>query len=167
MRLIDVKTRTLKEFFDNNVPQYAILSQPHYILRHLPDMSPAEYECLKRWIDILPVSDHEFYFDVTPKDMKILQKWQDHLERRVHSNRQGWDKLRNACKVAIADGYDYLWIDTCCIQKSSSSELSEAINSMFNWYREASVCYVYLCDVEDALVGPNGLRKSRWFDRGW
>jgi hypothetical protein len=82
----------------------------------------------------------------------------------------------------------YLWIDTCCIDKSSSAELSEAINSMYRWYEESNVCYAYLEDVEedyqDASEDPvedtnndpikrlNGkvekkIRKSRWFTRGW
>jgi hypothetical protein len=36
------------------------------------------------------------------------------------------------------------WIDSCCIDKTSSSELSEAINSMFNWYRNSQVWWVPL-----------------------
>jgi len=82
----------------------------------------------------------------------------------------------------------YLWIDTCCIDKSSSAELSEAINSMYRWYEESNVCYAYLEDVEedyqdasedpvedtnnDSIKRLNGkvekkIRKSRWFTRGW
>lgn len=38
-------------------------------------------------------------------------------------------KVQGACHQARSDGYDYIWIDTCCIDKSSSAELSEAINS--------------------------------------
>lgn len=59
-------------------------------------------------------------------------------------------------------GYEYVWIDTCCIDKTSSAELSEAINSMFAWYQEAKVCYAYLFDVPD-----RPLKASRWFTRGW
>ena len=54
------------------------------------------------------------------------------------------EKVRKACDIARRDGYEYIWIDSCCIDKTSSSELSEAINSMFNWYRGAEVCYAYL-----------------------
>ena len=68
----------------------------------------------------------------------------------------------------------YFWIDTCCIDKSNSSELQEAINSMFRWYHNAAKCYVYLADVSrptlDADVGlswESSFRKSRWFTRGW
>jgi hypothetical protein len=64
-------------------------------------------------------------------------------------------------------------VDTCCIDKSSSAELSEAINSMYYWYHESTKCYVYLPDVRKAAINTNGLawesdfRKSRWFTRGW
>ena len=57
------------------------------------------------------------------------------------------EKIRKACEVAREDGYRYIWIDSSCIDKTSSSELSEAINSMFNWYRDAQICYAFLSDV--------------------
>ena len=56
-------------------------------------------------------------------------------------------KILHACETARKDGYRYIWIDSCCIDKTSSSELSEAINSMYTWYRRADVCYAYLADV--------------------
>ena len=56
-------------------------------------------------------------------------------------------KIRNACLVAERDGYRWVWVDSCCIDKTSSTELSEAINSMFRWYSCAEVCYAYLEDV--------------------
>ncbi|KAK5167078.1 uncharacterized protein LTR77_007808 [Saxophila tyrrhenica] len=58
----------------------------------------------------------------------------------------GWNKVPNTCLQASRDGHRYVWIDTCCIDKSSSAELSEAINSMYRWYSLAAVCYVYLSD---------------------
>ncbi len=70
-------------------------------------------------------------------------------------------------RQALLDGYDYLWADTVCIDKSSSAELSEAINSMFKWYRQANVAYGYLCDLEDARGEASGLEDCRWFSRGW
>ena len=60
--------------------------------------------------------------------------------------KRGWNKVLNACFKACRDGYQYLWIDTCCIDKSSSAELSEAINSMFRWYSSAAICYAYVGD---------------------
>jgi hypothetical protein len=53
--------------------------------------------------------------------------------------------------------------DTCCIDKASSAKLSEAINSMFEWYRRAAVCYAYLVGVPDA--GANHWRISSAFRR--
>ncbi|KAH9907700.1 heterokaryon incompatibility protein-domain-containing protein [Xylariomycetidae sp. FL2044] len=61
--------------------------------------------------------------------------------------KKGFAKVLGCCRQAIADNYEWVWIDTCCIDKSSSSELTEAINSMFIWYRRSEVCYVYLQDV--------------------
>lgn len=61
-------------------------------------------------------------------------------------------------------------MDTCCIDKSSNAELSEAINSMFKWYQAVKICYVYLEDVplnENPFNKGSALRKSRWFTRGW
>jgi hypothetical protein len=75
----------------------------------------------------------------------------------------GWAKIDGACNEARERGFDWIWIDTCCIDKTSSAELSEAINSMFNWYRNAAICLAYLSDVEsNADFG-----ESRWFTRGW
>ena len=79
-------------------------------------------------------------------------------------------KIRRACAVARNNGYRYIWIDSCCIDRSSSSELSEAINSMYKWYALADVCYAYLADVPPGVnheAEGSWFRKSRWFKRGW
>src|ERR1700679_4052223 len=62
-------------------------------------------------------------------------------------NKAGYRKIRFCEKQAADDGLQFFWVDTCCIDKSSSAELSEAINSMLHWYRDAAKCYVYLPDV--------------------
>jgi hypothetical protein len=92
-------------------------------------------------------------------------------------SKSGYDKIRFCGEQARHDCLQYFWIDTCCIDKSSSAELHEAINSMFRWYHDAAKCYVYLADVPkpalDADVNSSPLpwessfRKSRWFTRGW
>ncbi|WYZ33780.1 hypothetical protein EsH8_I_000056 [Colletotrichum jinshuiense] len=87
----------------------------------------------------------------------------------------GYSKIQGACRLARSQGYDYIWIDTCCIDKTSSAELSEAINSMFNWYEQAGMCYVFLSDLAyhyNQRPGPSppteaALRECRWFTRGW
>jgi hypothetical protein len=91
------------------------------------------------------------------------------------SNRAGYQKLYFCGNQAKADGLHYFWVDTCCIDKSSNSELTEAINSMFRWYQNAARCYVYLSDVsvrtQDGHVlhmeWESSFRNSRWFTRGW
>ncbi|KAF8852555.1 HET-domain-containing protein [Acephala macrosclerotiorum] len=83
---------------------------------------------------------------------------------------KGYSKIQGCCKQAITDSLEHVWIDTCCIDKSSSSELQEAINSMFNFYRNAAVCYAYLQDVTgdaDTFSLNSSFSKSRWFTRGW
>ncbi|KAI0705460.1 hypothetical protein C8Q76DRAFT_860857 [Earliella scabrosa] len=79
-------------------------------------------------------------------------------------------KVKRACATVRASGHQYIWIDSCCIDKTSSSELSEAINSMYAWYRDASVCYAFLVDVPrdgDPSAAHSLFRQSRWFKRGW
>ncbi|KAI0369064.1 HET-domain-containing protein [Pilatotrama ljubarskyi] len=79
-------------------------------------------------------------------------------------------KIHGCCRLAERHGYAWVWIDTCCIDKTSSAELSEAINSMFEWYARAQVCYAYLHDVPqgEALDGADSaFRRSEWFARGW
>ncbi|PIL35459.1 hypothetical protein GSI_02186 [Ganoderma sinense ZZ0214-1] len=79
-------------------------------------------------------------------------------------------KIRDVCALARANGYRCIWIDSCRIDKSSSSELSEAINSMYAWYKGARVCYAYLVDVPpggDHRGTLSPLRESQWFTRGW
>ena len=75
----------------------------------------------------------------------------------------GWTKILDCCVLAKSFGYEWAWIDTCCIDKSSSAELSEAINSMFWWYKQAGVCIVFLSDLQQ----KGDLSRCRWFTRGW
>jgi hypothetical protein len=86
------------------------------------------------------------------------------------AQKEGYAKIKYACDQAIKDNLGYVWVDTCCIDKRSSSELSEAINSMFCWYRNAQICYAYLADVppnQDPRAEDSLFRRSRWFTRGW
>lgn len=81
--------------------------------------------------------------------------------------KSGYSKVYRACRQAKRDGLLYLWADTCCIDKRSSAELSEVINSMFTWYSRAKVCYVYLADVAAGPAWETEFRRSRWFTRAW
>ncbi|KAK3995678.1 HET-R [Cladorrhinum sp. PSN332] len=86
----------------------------------------------------------------------------------------GYAKVRFCGDQAWRDGLKYFWIDTCCIDKSNAAELQHALNSMFQWYRNATKCYVYLTDVSTHKRDVDGnsiwelaFQKSRWFTRGW
>ena len=74
-------------------------------------------------------------------------------------NLKGWVKIHKCCERVRSQGWKYVWVDTCCIDKSSSAELSEAINSMFEWYSNAEVCYAYLENVNGA--GPHTMTVER------
>ncbi|KAF2276576.1 HET-domain-containing protein [Westerdykella ornata] len=91
-------------------------------------------------------------------------------------NKAGYRKLTLCGAQAAKDDLGFFWVDTCCINKSSSRELDEAINSMFRWYQKAARCYAYLADVSvDRSAGENdftpelkaAFARSRWFTRGW
>lgn len=106
--------------------------------------------------------DEITYKDVTERSHNTLR------------TKAGYKKLQFCAQQVVRHNLVYFWIDTCCIDKSSSAELSEAINSMFEWYRKAAMCYVFLTDVTlDSY--PKGSRwwdekifpQSRWFTRGW
>lgn len=94
----------------------------------------------------------------------------------IGRDKAGYDKIRFCGEQAERDGLQYFWIDTCCIDKSNSTELSESINSMFRWYRNAAKCYVYLPDVSSTKRKASeqsseytwelAFRGSRWFTRG-
>ncbi|KAF2091761.1 HET-domain-containing protein, partial [Saccharata proteae CBS 121410] len=81
----------------------------------------------------------------------------------------GRDKIEKFCRLAGFNGYSHAWVDTCCIDKRSSAELTESINSMYNWYGEAAICYAYLNDVPDneEVVQDPVFARSVWFTRGW
>ena len=96
-------------------------------------------------------------------------------ERDEIRQRDGYQKILQSCKQAQMDGYEWLWVDTCCIDKRSSAELSEAINSMYRWYENAQVCYAYLHDVPGSSFPTASDDESysefngwpEWFSRGW
>ncbi len=86
---------------------------------------------------------------------------------RKMESKKGFMKIMKTCELATDDGIGYVWIDTCCIDKSSSAELSEAINSMWRYYKDAEVCYAYLSDLKLGARVAEGLSACRWFTRGW
>lgn len=101
----------------------------------------------------------------------------DDLSKGIDTSKPGFRKLAFCAEQADKDGLRFFWVDTCCIDKTNSTELTEAINSMFKWYRNAAKCYAYLSDVPVNNRGRLDLlsnrswndlfRNSRWFTRGW
>ncbi|KAK0738707.1 heterokaryon incompatibility protein-domain-containing protein [Schizothecium vesticola] len=90
-------------------------------------------------------------------------------KRAAIENRKGFRKIVGFCEKAREADLEYGWVDTCCIDKRNSTELSEAINSMYRYYARAYECYIYLSDVQ---VGGDEstlelIRDSKWFTRGW
>ncbi|KAL8787367.1 MAG: hypothetical protein Q9213_002250 [Squamulea squamosa] len=144
MHLINVKGLKLKEF-RANVPRYAVLS---HVWGSIED--EVSFETLQA---AAPIHN--------PAGSDVMS---------AHS--YGMSKIIGCRSNAMKDPYklDYIWVDTCCIDKKSSTELSEAINSMFDWYAEAAVCFTYLFDVTSTTENSNfhdQVRRSKWFTRGW
>lgn len=124
--------------------------------------------------------DLEEFFDIYVPEYAILshtwadgeislQEWADRKNRRF---KPGYQKIIWTCEEATRDNLQYVWVDTNCIDKTSSAELSEAINSMFKWYRRARMCYAYLEDVPHMSVAEceeqgSAFRAAKWFTRGW
>jgi hypothetical protein len=134
-----------------------------------------------RLINVDNFNIEEFYGSNIPKyailshtwgvEEASFRQWSQQLTRIRKMRRPGFSKVIETCKHARQDGLAYAWVDTVCIDKSSSAELSEAINSMYAWYQKASVCYVHLGDVSkssrDDVDNLDLVRLSRWFTRGW
>jgi len=132
-----------------------------------------------------------FYGDSIPSYAILSHTWaddevpfQEFVEASTSRNtritsKAGYRKIMATCEQALRDGLCYVWVDTCCIDKASSAELTEAINSMFRWYRGSQICYAYLSDFDaDAQVAEasteqaqdhfsSAFRRCRWFTRGW
>ncbi|KAK2774758.1 het domain protein [Colletotrichum kahawae] len=118
---------------------------------------------------------NEFVDDIPPYAI-LSHTWENDeislqdLSTTAGRSKKGFKKIEACCAQARHDGYDWAWLDMCCIDKTSSAELSEAINSMFRWYRQARVCYVYLSDLPSQYPGNVDRRQFhnvKWFTRGW
>lgn len=141
MRLLNTTSFTFEEI--DNVGEYS-----YAILSHCWGREEVSYE--------------DFLLSQQPSD--LVPPWQ---AARAHqtTRKAGYCKILQFCQVAKLRGFDWCWIDTCCIDKKSSAELSESINSMWNWYWNSGLCIVYLADVDTSV--PEAIDKSRWFRRCW
>ena len=197
MRLIDTGTGEFAEFLNlSTTPPYAILSHtwnpPPVGEQTYQDIVRIQEKCRPSVRNQCPLHFSTpdlivFRFQSSSDTVALSDVVLDtpHSERAMQvqaaypfpTHRSVWDpdsglseKIRRACEVARRDGYRYIWIDSSCIDKTSSSELSEAINSMFNWYRHAQICYAFLSDIpsdENVRAEDSKFRTSRWFKRSW
>jgi hypothetical protein len=166
MHLLNVFTGRLEEYFGSQVPRYAILS-------HTWGLEEITFSDVQN-----TSSDHPNLSTRTELDPPAHILNDSSTDRNIFEavhplsvqRKAGYAKIRYACRQAILDSHTYVWIDTCCIDKSSSAELTEAINSMFRWYQNAAICYAYLEDIvveKDADVLLDNICSSKWFTRGW
>ncbi|KAJ4142059.1 hypothetical protein NW754_014849 [Fusarium falciforme] len=129
-----------------------------------------------RLLDIESGTLEEFADETRVSYAILSHRWEDDevlfqdITQGTAPLKRGWRKVENFCRIAQKEGFRYVWIDTCCIDKSSSAELSEAINSMYRWYQNADTCFAYLndCGYEAASQPESAeFKKSKWFTRGW
>ncbi|KAE9364765.1 HET-domain-containing protein, partial [Stipitochalara longipes BDJ] len=141
MRLINTRTGLLEDFIGDNIPVYAILS-------HTWEEDEISFQEFQRF------TDPDFAHD--PKTILGRAK-------------AGYIKIQGCVQLAISKRIPYIWVDTCCIDKTSSADLTESINSMYQWYADSKVCFAYLVDVEayEHGVKRHAWEESRWFTRGW
>ncbi|KAK0649813.1 heterokaryon incompatibility protein-domain-containing protein [Cercophora newfieldiana] len=150
MRLLDAETLEPTEFYGEDIPPYAILSHT---------WSKGEEITLQ---ELLLVCGKPGQTDIDAAGKRVLAK-------------KGYLKVKKAADRAreekqVSGSLKWIWVDTCCIDKTNSAELSEAINSMYVWYKRSAICYVFLADVAgNGRGGENDLqlRRSKWFTRGW
>ncbi|KFZ00678.1 hypothetical protein V501_10558 [Pseudogymnoascus sp. VKM F-4519 (FW-2642)] len=116
----------------------------------------------------------EFFGEKIPEYAILSHTWGENEASFKDIKRNGYSsgsaKIDGSCAQAQAIGLEYIWIDTCCIDKRSSSELLEAISSMWDWYNKATICFAYLSDVSDGdncMEEDSAFSNSRWFKRGW
>ncbi|KAI8627208.1 heterokaryon incompatibility protein-domain-containing protein [Xylariaceae sp. FL1651] len=107
--------------------------------------------------------DEEFSF----QEFRSLDR--EDLDR--NRSKKGFGKIAKTCELAYQRGLSYAWVDTCCIDRSSSAELSEAINSMYSYYQNAAFCIAFISDLEPSLDPEvhfqHHFPNCRWLTRGW
>ena len=139
-----------------------LLNVETYELKNIEQSVPAYAILSHRWYE-----EEITLESLNAAQLKNTQEWSPQL-----------DKIRGACARATEAGLKWVWIDSCCINQNSAKELSQSINSMFQWYQKAAVCYTYLSDVVSSTPGSNiferhetkgqpGGKHSEWFERGW
>ena len=167
MRLLHATTLEFENFNDD-IPPYAILShtwEAHEVtyqeLSFIQKLSrlPDELRQNMLYVASLMAAAGLDFFDANEDSIR---------------NRKGYAKIEKTAQIAKSRGLEYFWLDTCCIDKTSSAELQEAINSMYQWYRKSAYCIVHLGDQIRQIdlqwtrrEFQSMLKRSRWLTRGW
>ncbi|KAK2769421.1 het domain protein [Colletotrichum kahawae] len=128
-----------------------------------------------RLLNARTVVVEDFSAKQVPPYAILSHTWEDgevtlqDMERQAASAKAGYAKIRDSCEQTLRDKLEYISVDTCCIDKTSSAELSEAINAMFRWYQDSTMCYAFLSDVpsDTNFDESSPFATSRWFTRGW
>ncbi|KAF2026111.1 hypothetical protein EK21DRAFT_116115 [Setomelanomma holmii] len=166
MRLLNSKTLEFKIFNDEKLPRYAILSHTWGD----EEVNFQEMRLIQR-LESLPahMRENDAYLAAlaAASGLDISMEW-----AYVTGRRAGYRKIAETALITEEEEISWLWVDTCCIYKSSSVELQEAINSMYPWYQNSAACIAFL---DDAIINPSStdqdfedeLRRSRWVTRGW
>lgn len=186
------ETSLLSTFFNryrygSTPPLFDLKHHPPVFECKLKDSAP-EIICvytrdrpIMRLINTKTLEVKEFATNKRPEYAILSHRWLDGeisfqqiKDLNAFSWMKGFQKVEGFCREALRNGYGWAWVDTCCIDKTSATELSEAINSMFAWYRDSSVCYVFLDDFSINLrpsaspsIVERELMQSVWFTRGW
>jgi hypothetical protein len=169
MRLINIDTMKMEEFHGSEIPEYFILS---HTWDAQGETSFQDYLWLDRHDEAI---SQGVLSEMTPKQRERAEakaqsirsqagfKKIERLAALARGARAKLKKSPTGYRILWSSNVNHVWIDTACINKESSAELSEAINSMFAWYRDAAACFAYIGDCDSGA----DLAKGRWFTRGW
>ncbi|KAH9866151.1 hypothetical protein J1614_008715 [Plenodomus biglobosus] len=189
MRLIDTRTLELQWFNDDATPEYAILShtwgtdevsyQELVWINRARALATGTQDSLASSTSSFNSQDGQTALMFAAIEMMIRGNSTSTLGSSAEDDlmhRAGYSKIVHAAREARSLGFRYIWCDVCCIDKSSSAELQEAINSMYRWYRDAEVCIVYLEDIarphrdnnaSASAIARVAFETCRWTKRGW
>jgi hypothetical protein len=149
MWLLHSRQLRLEQLFDSDIPEYTILS-------HRWEDHEVSYQKL---LEVIKPSPIHALLDTTPGTLDNPQ----------------FAKIQKCRDKAIKQNFQWVWIDTCCMNEESNAELSEAINSMDRWYENEAFYFVYMSDVERTQLDAHGRKtddfgnflRCKWFTRGW
>jgi hypothetical protein len=96
----------------------------------------------------------DFRSKTIPPYAILSHRWSDSVilieditSREYKEKEEGYKKVKFCARQVVLDKLQYLWIYTCCIDRWNKAERSRAINSMFQWYKDAARCYVFMLDM--------------------